>query len=99
MPPSACGPIFMDKEESQKTLAARLLAGRRWSGVSAKERSRLMRKAAEARMHVLTPKERRSMAQNASRCFWDNLTPEQRSAEMKRRAKVRNQNRARKAKS
>jgi|GraSoiStandDraft_59_1057299.scaffolds.fasta_scaffold6314822_1 hypothetical protein len=29
----------------------------------------------------------------------DNLTPQQRSAEMKRRARVRNQNRARKSKS
>jgi hypothetical protein len=35
----------------------------------------------------------------AARIFWDSLTPEERSAEMKRRAKVRKRNKAGKAKS
>jgi hypothetical protein len=42
---------------------------------------------------------RREVPGTPRRAYWDNLTPEQRSAEMKRRARVRNQNRARKSKS
>lgn len=44
-------------------------------------------------------KERSKILSAAGKASWANMTPEERSAEMKRRAKVRNQNRARKAKS
>ena len=42
---------------------------------------------------------RAKLTSEAVSAFWAKLSPEERSAEMKRRAKVRNQNRARKAKS
>ncbi len=40
-------------------------------------------------------KERAKLMAAASRKFWDSLTPEQRSAEMRRRAKVRARRRKR----
>ena len=39
-----------------------------------------------------TPKERKLAASQAGQAAWAKLTPEQRSAEMKRRAKVRKRN-------
>jgi hypothetical protein len=50
--------------------------------------------AGRKRWKGTTKKERTEQAKQASRTFWDSLTPEQRSAEMKRRAKVRNRNKA-----
>jgi hypothetical protein len=61
----------------------------RWSKLSPEERS----EGARARWSRIPPETR------ATQSYWAKLTPKQRSAEMKRRAKVRNQNRARKSKS
>jgi hypothetical protein len=58
-----------------------------------------LRRAARARWAKATETEKKTTAARASRAYWDSLTPEQRSAEMKRRAQVRKQNRARKSKS
>jgi hypothetical protein len=57
-----------------------------------------LRRAARARWAKATPGQKKQAMAHALRAFWDGLTPEQRSAEMKRRAKVRNRNKARKAK-
>jgi hypothetical protein len=55
--------------------------------------------AGRRRWKGTTKKERTEQAKGAARIFWDSLTPEERSAEMKRRAKVRKRNKAGKAKS
>jgi hypothetical protein len=55
--------------------------------------------AGRRRWKGTTKKERTEQAKKAVRIFWDKLSPEQRSAEMKRRAKVRKRNKAGKAKS
>jgi hypothetical protein len=46
----------------------------------------------------LTPEELAERNRKAAQALWANVTPEERSAEMKRRAKVRKRNRARKKK-
>jgi hypothetical protein len=46
----------------------------------------------------LTPEELAERNRKAALALWANVTPEERSAEMKRRAKVRKRNRARKKK-
>jgi hypothetical protein len=84
--------------EKDKDTAAQSLARKRWRGVGAEERSRLMSHAAKIRIAKLAPKRRREIARNAARAHWANLTPEERSVEMKRRAAVRKRNRARKKK-
>jgi hypothetical protein len=48
--------------------------------------------AGRRRWKGTTKKERTEQAKGAARIFWDSLTPEERSAEMKRRAKVRKRN-------
>jgi hypothetical protein len=55
--------------------------------------------AARRRRHCVREKERSELAGKGAGSCWANLTPEERSAEMKRRAKVRKRDRARKAKS
>ena len=47
----------------------------------------------------LTTKELAERNRKAAQALWADLTPEERSVEMKRRAKVRKRNRARKSKS
>jgi hypothetical protein len=84
--------------EKDKDTAAQSLAHKRWRGVSAEERSRLMSRAAKIGIAKLTPKRRSEIARNAAHAHWANVTPEERSVEMKRRAKVRKRNRARKKK-
>ena len=61
--------------------------------------SRIGSRGGKRRWMGVGKKARQEFAKANSRAYWDNLTPEERSAEMKRRAKVRNQNRARKSKS
>jgi hypothetical protein len=78
----------MAAPEKPKDPAAQALGRKRWLGVSAEERSRLMR-AAVAKRKKLSPRRRRELASNASRSYWDALSPEERSAEMKRRAAKR----------
>jgi hypothetical protein len=75
--------------KKEKDPAAVALGKKRWKGVSAAERSRLMKQAVSKRTKKPSPELRRAVASNASRAYWDGLTPEQRSAEMKRRAKKR----------
>jgi hypothetical protein len=58
-----------------------------------------LRAAGRKRWKGVPKSDRRKIASAAGNAFWTNLTPEERSAEMKRRARVRNQNRARKSKS
>jgi hypothetical protein len=53
---------------------------------------------ARRRAAKLTPNQRKQIAAAGGKSSWAGMTPEQRSAEMKRRARVRNQNRARKSK-
>jgi hypothetical protein len=84
--------------EKDKDTAAQSLAHKRWRGVGAEERSRLMSHAAKIRTAKLTPKRRREIARNAAHAHWADLTPEERSVEMKRRAQVRERNRSVKAK-
>jgi hypothetical protein len=48
-----------------------------------------LRKAAKARWAKATKAEKQASAAHASHGYWDKLSPEQRSAETKRRAKVR----------
>jgi hypothetical protein len=85
--------------ERDKDAAAQSLAHKRWRGVSAEERSRLMSCAAKIGIAKLSKKRRSEIARNAALAHWGGLTPEERSVEMKRRAKVRKRNRARKSKS
>ena len=82
----------------KKDTAAQSLAHKRWRGVDAEERSRLMSHAAKIRTAKLAPKRRSEIARNAAHAHWADLTPEQRSVEMKRRAAIRKRNRARKKK-
>ena len=84
--------------ERDKDAAAQSLAHKRWRGVSAEERSRLMSRAAKIGIAKLSKKRRSEIARNAALAHWGGLTPEQRSVEMKRRARVRKRNRARKSK-
>ena len=42
----------------------------------------------------LTPQQRREIASMGGKSSWADLTPEQRSAEMKRRARIRKRNKA-----
>jgi hypothetical protein len=60
---------------------------------------RAMAELAHRRAKKLTPERRQEISSMGGRSSWANLTPEQRSVEMKRRAKVRKRNRARKSKS
>ncbi len=78
------------------TPAKRLIDFRFVGEITLSEHLRRMR---EKRWRNATKEERQKAASLAGRAAWANLTPEERSVEMKRRAKVRNQNRARKAKS
>jgi hypothetical protein len=55
--------------------------------------------AGRRRWKGTTRKQRKELASKAVGSFWAKLSPEQRSAEMKRRAQVRERNRAKKAKS
>jgi hypothetical protein len=52
-----------------------------------------LRRALKKRWANSSEKEKQEAAAHASRGYWDKLTAEQRSAEMKRRAKVRAKNR------
>ena len=52
----------------------------------------------EKRWQNATKEERQKATSLAGRAAWANLTPEERSVEMKRRAQVRERNRAAKAK-
>jgi hypothetical protein len=54
--------------------------------------------AGRRRWKGTTIKQRKEIAAKAAGSFWAKLNPEQRSAEMKRRVKVRERNKARKAK-
>lgn len=60
---------------------------------------RAMSELGRRSMAKLTAEERKALAGKGGRSTWARMTPEQRSAEMKRRARVRNQNRTRKSKS
>ena len=60
---------------------------------------RAMSELGRRSMAKLTAEERKALAGKGGRSTWARMTPEQRSAEMKRRARVRNQNRTRKPKS
>src|SRR5262249_24558025 len=82
-----------NKTNKSKDPAAQSLAYKRWRGVSAEERSRLMRRASKIAAAKLSPKRRHEIASNAARSRWSQLTPEERSAEMRRRAVVRKQKR------
>ena len=55
-----------------------------------------LRKAREKRWMGKSQAEKKAAASHASRAYWDALTPAERSAEMKRRVKVRAKNRAQK---
>lgn len=46
----------------------------------------------------VSAKAKKARASHAAHSRWESMTPEERSAEMKRRARVRNQNRTRKSK-
>jgi|HubBroStandDraft_6_1064221.scaffolds.fasta_scaffold11322_3 hypothetical protein len=48
-----------------------------------------LRRARSKRWKGKTDGEKKATAAHASRAYWDSMTKEQRSAEMKRRAKVR----------
>jgi hypothetical protein len=58
-----------------------------------------LRRMREKRWRNATKEERQKATSLAGHAAWANLSPEQRSVEMKRRAKVRKRNRARKSKS
>jgi hypothetical protein len=58
-----------------------------------------VQEAGRRRWRGVNKKARAKLTSEAVSALWAKLSPEERSAEMKRRAKVRNQNRARKAKS
>jgi len=58
-----------------------------------------LRAAGRKRWKGVSKSERRKIGSAAGKASWANLTPEERSVEMKRRAKVRKRNRARKSKS
>jgi hypothetical protein len=58
-----------------------------------------VQEAGRRRWRGVNKKARAKLTSEAVSTFWAKLSPEQRSAEMKRRARVRNQNRARKSKS
>jgi len=77
------------KNDKTKDPAAQALARKRWSGVGAAERSRLMKNAALQRKKNMTPEQRSEGAKIAGLAFWAKLSPEERSAEMKRRAAKR----------
>jgi hypothetical protein len=57
-----------------------------------------LRRMREKRWRNATKEERQKATSLAGRAAWANFTPEERSVEMKRRAKVRESNRAVKAK-
>jgi hypothetical protein len=59
---------------------------------------RAMAELAHRRAKKLTPERRQEISSMGGKSSWASLTPEQRSVEMKRRAKVRKRNRARKKK-
>ena len=52
-----------------------------------------LRRALKKRWAKASESEKKAAVAHASRAYWDKLTPEERSAEMKRRAKVRAKNR------
>jgi hypothetical protein len=83
------------RDDKGKDIHAQALGRKRWKDVTPEERSRLMTEAIKKRHGVTDPKVRTELAALASHAYWDSMTPEQRSAEMKRRAKVRTQNRKR----
>jgi hypothetical protein len=58
-----------------------------------------LRAAGRKRWKGVGKQERSRILSAAGKATWANFTPEERSVEMKRRAKVRNQNRTRKSKS
>jgi hypothetical protein len=58
------------------------------------ELSEHLRRAVRRRWAKASEQEKKEAASKASRAYWDSLTPEERSSEMKRRAKVRQLNRA-----
>jgi hypothetical protein len=76
----------------KKDPAAVALGRKRWEGVSAAERSRLMKLAAAKPRQKLNEQRRKKIGAG-SRAYWAALSPEERSSEMKRRAKVRERNR------
>jgi hypothetical protein len=59
----------------------------------------VMAELGRRRAKKMSPQEREKISSRGGKATWAGLTKEQRSAEMKRRARVRNQNRARKSKS
>jgi hypothetical protein len=73
--------------------AMRIIARRQQARLTPEQRKAAASKAAKARWSRVPPEMR------AAQSFFAKLTPKQRSAEMKRRARVRNRNRARKSKS
>jgi hypothetical protein len=77
----------------KKDPAAVALGRKRWKGISAAERSRLMKLAAAKPRQKLS-EERRSKIGATTRAYWDSMTPQERSAEMKRRAKKRGRKRS-----
>jgi hypothetical protein len=81
------------REDEIVAEAMRIIARRRQAQLTPEQRSEQARNAVLKRWVGLAPEER------AAQSYWAKLTPKQRSAEMKRRARARNQNRARKAKS
>jgi hypothetical protein len=52
-----------------------------------------LRRALKKRWEKASDAEKKAAVTHASRSYWDNLGPDERSAEMKRRAKVRAKNR------
>jgi hypothetical protein len=59
---------------------------------------RVMSELGRRSVAKLTPKEIAERSRKLALAGWSKLTPEQRSAEMKRRAQVRNRNRAKSSK-
>jgi hypothetical protein len=72
----------------KKDPAAVALGRKRWKGISAVERSKLMKLAAAKPRQKLS-EERRSKIGATTRAYWDSMSAEERSAEMKRRARKR----------
>jgi len=80
--------------KKRKDINAQALGRKRWKGITKEERSRFGKEAVKKRKPPPDPKVRQKLASIASRSYWDSMTAEQRSAEMKRRARVRKRNKA-----
>lgn len=81
--------------KKRKDKNAQAMGRKRWRGVPSEERSKQTKEAVKHRNPPPDPEVRKKIAAVASKGYWGKMSKEERSAEMKRRAKVREANKLR----